>query len=103
MSFSIQISSDLISVEAGDNTPVNLQVINRGEEVDRFEVEVEGLDPEWTAIPVPLFSVAAGETQTEKVFFRPGRASESLAGNYPFVIKVRSLNSGETRSSQGVL
>jgi hypothetical protein len=103
MSFTIQLSSDLISVEAGDNTPVNLTVSNRGEEVDRFEVEVEGLDPEWTAIPVPLFSVAAGENQTEKVFFRPGRASESLAGNYPFVVKVRSLNSGDTRSAQGVL
>ncbi|HEY3782898.1 MAG TPA: hypothetical protein VGL56_17575 [Fimbriimonadaceae bacterium] len=103
MSFSIQLSSDLIAVEAGDNTPLNLQIHNRGEEVDRFEVEIEGLDPEWTAIPVPIFSVAAGETQTEKLFFKPGRASESLAGNYPFVVKVRSLNSAESRQAQGVV
>jgi len=26
MSFSIQLSSDLVPVEAGDNTPVNVQV-----------------------------------------------------------------------------
>lgn len=103
MSFSIQLSSDHISVEAGDNTPVSLEVINRGEEVDRFEVQVEGLDPEWTTVPVPIFTVNAGETQTEKVFFRPSRSSESLAGNYPFVVKVRSLNSGEGRTAQGVL
>jgi len=103
MSFSIQLSSDLVPVEAGDNTPVNVQVTNRGEEADRCEVSIEGLDPEWTAIPVPLFTVSPGETQTEKIFLRPPRASESLAGNYPFVVKVRSVNSGDTRSAQGVL
>lgn len=103
MSFSIQLSSDLVSVEAGENTPLNLQVVNRGEEVDRFEVEIEGLDPEWTAVPVPIFTVNVGDTQTEKIIFRPGRASESLAGNYPFVVKVRSLNSGESRQAPGVL
>lgn len=103
MSFSVQLSSDLLSVEAGDNSPLNVQVLNRGEEVDRFEMEVEGLDPEWTAVPVPIFTVNAGESQTEKVFFKPPRTSESLAGNYPFVVKVRSINSGETRTAQGVL
>jgi hypothetical protein len=103
MSFSIQISSDLIAVEAGDTSPVNVTLVNRGEEADRFEMQVEGLDPEWTAIPVPIFAVAAGESQTEKIFFKPGRASESLAGNYPFVVKVRSMNSGETRQAQGVV
>jgi hypothetical protein len=103
MSFSIQLSTDLVSVDAGDNTPVTIQVANRGEEVDRFELEIEGVDAEWTAVPVPIFSVAAGETQTEKIFFRTQRVSESLAGNYPFVVKVRSLNSGETRTAQGVL
>ncbi len=103
MSFSTQLSTDLITVEAGDNAPLTLQVVNRGEEIDRFEVEVEGLDAEWTAIPVAVFSVAAGETQSEKIFFRVPRSSESLAGNYPFVVRVRSLNSAEARSAQGVL
>jgi hypothetical protein len=103
MSFSIQIASDLIIVEAGDSTPVDLTIVNRGEESDRFELQIEGLDPEWTAVPVPLFSVGAGDTQVEKVFFKPGRASESLAGNYPFVVKIRSVNSGESRQVQGVV
>jgi len=103
MSFSIQIASDLITVEAGDSSPVDLTLVNRGEEADRFEMLVEGLDPEWTAIPVPIFPVGAGETQVEKIFFKPGRASESLAGNYPFVVKVRSMNSGESRQVQGVV
>ena len=75
MPFTVLLSSDLISVEAGDNTPVTLQVVNKGEDVDRFEVEVEGLDAEWTTVPVPVFAIGPGETQSEKVFFRPTRSS----------------------------
>ena len=103
MSFSIRLSADLISLDPGGNTPVSVEIANRAEEKDRYEMEIEGLDPEWTAVPVPMFTVDPGETHNEKVFFKPPRVSESLAGTYPFVIKVRSLNSGESRTTQGVL
>lgn len=103
MSFAVRPSTDLVSVEAGANVPLSMEVSNRSGEQDRYEIEIEGLDPEWVAVPVPSFTVEPGETSSEKVFFRPPRASESLAGNYPFVIKVRSLSSGEQRTSQGVL
>src|SRR5688500_16264011 len=96
MSFSAKLESDLISVEAGATVPVSLEVNNKGEAPDRFEVEIEGLDPEWTAVPVPVFSANPGENHSEKIFFKPPRASESLAGNYPFVVKVRSLDTGES-------
>src|SRR5207253_10995896 len=66
-------------------------------------MQVEGIDPEWTASPEPVFNVGPGETHSQKLFFKPPRASESLAGNYPFVVKVRSLNSGDARTGQGVL
>lgn len=99
----MRLSTDLISVEAGATMPLSVEVINRSEEADRFEMEVEGLDPEWTAVPVPMFQVAAGETTTEKVFFRTPRTPESQSGNYPFVAKVRSLNTGEQRKVQAVL
>jgi hypothetical protein len=103
MSFAVRPSTDLVSVEAGANVPLSLEVVNKGEEPDRYELEVEGLDPEWVAIPVPSFPAEVGESHVEKVFFKPPRTSESLAGNYPFVLKVRSLNSGEQRNAQGVL
>ncbi len=103
MSFTARLSQDLLAVEPGATSPLSFEVANRSEEADRFEVEIEGLDPEWTAIPVPTFKVDPGEVQTEKVFFKPPRASESVSGNYPFVLKVRSLNSGEQRTVQGVL
>lgn len=103
MSFTVGLSSDLIPAEAGSSVPVAIEVANRAEEADRFEIVIEGLDPEWTAVPVPSFGVEAGEQQSEKIFLKPPRASESLAGNYPFVVKVRSLVSGDSRSVQGVL
>ncbi|MEA2552134.1 MAG: hypothetical protein QOJ65_310 [Fimbriimonadaceae bacterium] len=103
MSFAVRLSTDLVSVEAGATMPLSVEVTNKGPETDRFELEVEGLDPEWTAIPVPTFQVGPGETASEKIFFRPPRAPESQAGNYPFVVKVRSLSSGEQKTAQSVL
>lgn len=103
MSFTIRLSQDLTAVEAGATVPLSIEVTNKGDEVDRFEMQVEGLDPEWTATPEPVFNVGGRETNSQKVFFKPPRASESLAGNYPFVVRVRSLNSGDSRTVQGVL
>lgn len=103
VSFSTRIESDLVSVEAGATVPVGVEVENRSEAADRFEIQIEGLDPEWTAIPVPVFPVNPGDKGSEKLFFKPPRASESLAGNYPFVVRIRSMETGEARTVQGVL
>jgi hypothetical protein len=103
MSFTVRLAADLIAVEAGSTTPLVLEVANRSAEAEQFEVVIEGLDPEWTAAPVASFGVDPHDTHAEKVFFKPPRSSESRAGNYPFVIRVRSLVSGETRAAQGML
>jgi hypothetical protein len=103
MSFSVRIAADLVSVEAGATVPLGIEIANRSDEQDRYELEIEGLDPDWTAVPVPTFAVDARDIQSEKVFFKPPRVSESLSGTYPFVVKVRSLVSGEQRTAQGVL
>jgi hypothetical protein len=102
MSFSVQLSPDLVPLEPGSTTPVSVIVVNKGPEADRYELELEGLDGEWKAVPVPVFGVDSGETHSEKFFLKPPRVSESLAGNYPFVVKVRSLVSGDVRTVQGV-
>lgn len=103
MSFTVRLIADLISVEAGATVPVSIEVANKGAEADRFELQMEGLDPEWTAVPEPDFIVDPGEVRIEKAFFKVPRSSESQAGNYPFVVRVRSLNSGEARTGQGAL
>jgi hypothetical protein len=103
MSFTVQLTPDLAPVEPGATTPITVAVHNRSSEMDRYELEIEGIDPEWKAVPVPEFAVDAGDSHQEKVFFKPRRSSESLAGNYPFVVRVRSLITGEQKTIQGVL
>ncbi len=103
MSFSVQLTPDFIPVEPGATTPVSVVVANKSDELDRFELEIEGVDPEWTAVPVPTFVVEALEVHSEKIFFKPSRTSESLAGNYPFVVRVRSLVTGESKTVQAIL
>ena len=103
MGFTLRLVQDLVDVEAGSSSPVTISITNRGETVDTYELEVEGVDSEWKAIPVPTFSAEPNEEHSERFFVKPPRSSESLAGNYPFVVKVRSLESGEQRSVQGAL
>ncbi len=103
MSFAVLLADDLAQVEPGATTPVAFEVANRTDARDQYEIEVEGLDPSWTAVPVPSFSLEAREIHTERLFIKPPRESESLAGTYPFVVKVRSLETGETKTAQGML
>ncbi|MBI5708600.1 MAG: hypothetical protein HZC36_16565 [Armatimonadetes bacterium] len=103
MSFTVRIGADIVPVEPGATVPVGFEIANRSDDPDRFEVSVEGLDPEWIAVPVPTFSVEARDIHQEKVFLKPPRQSESMAGDYPFVIKVRSLETGESRTVQAIV
>lgn len=103
VSFTLALAADVVEADAGATTPVGLTVVNRGAAADRYEVEVEGIDPEWRFVPVPAFSVEPGESRGEKIFLKPPRLPESVAGSYPFVVRVRSLESGEARTAQGLL
>lgn len=103
MGFSVRLANDESTVEPGSSAPVAFEITNDGDQEEEFEVSVEGLDPEWTAIPVPTLWVPAGETRVDRIFIKPPREAESRAGVYPFVIKVRSLDSGEARSAQSSL
>ncbi|HJP83239.1 MAG TPA: FixG Ig-like domain-containing protein, partial [Fimbriimonadaceae bacterium] len=103
MSFSVRLVSDLIPVEAGASIPVSIEVQNKHTEADRYELQIEGIDPEWVAIPEAVFVADSDEVRSEKVFIKVPRTSESQAGNYPFVVRVRSLDSGDSRAVQGVV
>lgn len=96
MPVNASLSQDTIQVEPGARQPLGLTVTNPGQEEDTYEIIVEGLDPEWCAVPNPSFSLAPGESKSEKIFLRPIRASENMAGMYPFTVRVRSLTDGES-------
>lgn len=103
MSFTVQLGQDTLPIEAGATSAITVTITNKGSEQERFELDLEGIDPEWKAVPVPVFTVEPGETHSEKALLKPPRTSESQAGNYPFVVKVRSLISGETKTVQAML
>lgn len=95
MSFQVRLVQPEVSVEPGAHANMSVEIINEGHEPDLFELAVEGIDPEWVAIPVPTFTIGPEKTNTEKVMIHPPRAVESVAGTFSFVVRVRSLNSGE--------
>lgn len=88
------------TVEPGTSAPVAFEITNHGDKEQEFEVGLEGLDLEWAAIPSPTFWVNPGETKVERLFIKPPRSSESRADVYPFVLRVRSLDSGESEVVQ---
>lgn len=94
------MANEDVSVEPGSSAPIAFEIENTGAKADEFEVSVEGVDPEWVAIPVPTLWVDPGQSNTERIFIKPPRQSESNAGIYPFVLKIRSLESGESRTAQ---
>lgn len=94
------MASEDLAVEPGSSVPLTVEIVNEGVEKNEFEFSVEGLDPEWVAIPVPTLWVDGGDTTVERVFLKPPRQTESKAGVYPFVIRVRSMETGELRTAQ---
>ena len=90
MGFRVQLASDTFSVEPGVAASVAFELNNEGGAAAKVEVQVEGIDPEWLAIPVPVIDVPSGESVTERFFLKPPREPESLSGVYPFVVRFRS-------------
>lgn len=111
MGFTVKLDGDVVSVEPGRAATLTIEVSRStaadsagpADEPESFELSQEGLDPEWVAIPVPTFQPEGPEPFQARLVLRPPRTSESVAGSYPFVVRVRSLATGETRTCQAML
>ncbi len=112
MSFTVKLDGDVVSVEPGRSATLTIEVRRTQPLEERtlpdgepevFELSQEGLDPEWVATPVPTFLVGESEPAVVRLVVTPPRTSESFAGSYPFVVRVRSLATGESRSCQAML
>lgn len=108
MPFSAAISSEVLPVDPGASATLSVEIVNRGTVTEPYEVSIEGIDPEWIAIPQSAISLDAGQAGSVLVLFRPAKAPESAAGDYPFVARVRSLavsgdGAGESHGATGIL
>lgn len=103
MGASLSLPSAFLTIDPGSTTPLEFTVLNSHNEVDHFEVVLEGLPQEWVTYPTPSFSLQPNESTTERVLVRAIREPESAAGHYPFSLKIRSLNSGKSWHADGNL
>lgn len=93
---SINVSQDEVKIEPGGNVSLQVEIVNLSDQPDTVGLEVEGLDYEWVAIPVPTVVLEPGARRTEKILLKVPRRSESIAGAYPFVVRARSIETGST-------
>ena len=103
MPLNLSVSTDSVTVEPGQAAPLAILVENDSTTEDTVEIGILGLDGEWVIIPVSQIELRPNDKQEVKVFFKPPRSSESSAGSFPFVVKVRSLTNSEQRTSGGML
>jgi hypothetical protein len=92
----IKISQDEVKIEPGGTAQLQVELVNTSDQPDTIGLEVEGLDYEWVAIPVPTVTLEAQARGTEKILLKIPRRSESTAGAYPFVVRARSMETGDT-------
>ncbi len=103
MPLNLSVSTDSVTVEPGQAAPLAILVENDSTTEDMVEIGILGLDGEWVIIPVSQIELRPNDKQEVKVFFKPPRSSESSAGSFPFVVKVRSLTNSDQRTSGGML
>ncbi|GBC92114.1 hypothetical protein HRbin15_00578 [bacterium HR15] len=103
MAIRVRLGQDEVQVEPGGSAQLMAIVRNEGDQPDQVALEVEGIDAEWCAIPIPSFALAPGEEVQERILFRPPRSAESRAGTYPIVIRARSLENGGSSVAQASL
>jgi hypothetical protein len=103
MAIRVQLGQDEVQVEPGGSAQLMAIIRNEGDQPDHVAIEVEGIDTEWCAIPIPSFALAPGEEVQERILFRPPRSVESRAGVYPIIIRARSLENGESGLAQASL
>ena len=103
MSFSAKISSDHIKIDPGTSTLVNLEISNSTDKTHKFFFDFEGIDPEWLLTPSQEIQIDPSSTQTEKIIIKPSRISESLAGTYPFNLRIVRQDDNQEKIIQGML
>src|SRR5919206_744881 len=82
----------------GDPVEATVSVQNHSTIVDKYTLEVAGLDPDWYSVSVPSVNLFPEDRGTFRVTFQVPVRDGVKAGSYPFRLLVRSNVGGEQRS-----
>lgn len=99
----VELSAADVPIEPGGTAQLAVTITNKQAHDDHVFIEIEGIDVEWYALPVPAVNVAAGQSQVARVLFRIARSSQCQAGTYPFVVRARGMETGEAGVQQATL
>ena len=91
--------TELQTSAGGVPVSATLQVQNLGEIVDKFLVEVEGLDEAWYSRSASSIALMPQATDQVQISFQPPKKKGVKSKAYPFAIIVRSQSSPEEATS----
>lgn len=77
----------------------SLQVQNLGDIVDKFNVEVEGIDESWYSRSASSIALMPQATDQVQLTFKPPKSKGVKARTYPFAVTVRSQSTPEETTS----
>ncbi len=84
---------DVKTVAGGMPVDVVLEVQNIGEIVDKFIVEVDGIDETWCIRSASSLALMPQASDQVRISFQPPKKEGVLAGEYPIAVTVRSQSS----------
>lgn len=89
-SIGLTLSATKLETATGESVETTLTVRNLSLIVDRYLINVEGLDPTWWTLSIPSFSLFPRDHGEAKLTIHPPRETEAKAGSYSFRIKATS-------------
>jgi hypothetical protein len=89
-SIGLTASTTRLETAAGESVEITLTVRNLSLIVDRYIINIEGLDPTWWTLSISSFSLFPRDHGEAKLTIHPPRETEAKAGGYSFRIKAIS-------------
>ena len=86
----IKLAETNYSVVPGDRVAIHLEVVNKGESEDYFEVSLRGIPLDWVSIANPVVKLGPGQAQELAVEIAAPQASQVRAGLHQVTLVVRS-------------
>lgn len=85
-----KVSADTVTVKPNECCEIMIDISNRQSIVDHFNVEIDGVDPEWYTLPDAALRLMPKDHSVVKVQFHPPLSSQAQAGEYPLALRVVS-------------
>lgn len=100
----LMINPTHVSVEPGRTVEMHVEMLNQGNQVDHFTLQIKSLTSDWYTLPADAQQLMPEEKGMWIVVFHPPRNSSAYSGQYFFQLVVYSQSKhGETAIISGSL